>query len=139
MKAFKLIVCGSSAGVLALLAVFAAEPAHAQQPGGYISPVSRPAVSPYINLLRSGASPAINYYGIVRPEIAFRSSINNLQGQEGTLATQQQELAAYTALPPTGHVSGFQTQGKYFMSNGGQVGSNTFSKGATGAAKSGKQ
>ncbi len=27
--------------------------------------------SPYLNLLRSGSDPAINYYGIVRPEIAF--------------------------------------------------------------------
>jgi hypothetical protein len=81
-------------------------------------PGRRPFVSPYINILRAGADPAINYYGIVRPEITFRNSISRLQQQQGALAAQEQDLASYMAVPPTGHTSGFQTQSKYFMTSG---------------------
>src|SRR5262249_23468152 len=85
-----------------------------------------PGFSPYLNLLRSGSSPAINYYGIVRPEITFGNSLyqlglqqNILQGQQTDLGNQQSALAAYTTLPATGHGTGFQTQNRYFMTNGG--------------------
>jgi hypothetical protein len=32
-----------------------------------------PALSPYINLLRRGADPAVNYYGLVRPIVEQQS------------------------------------------------------------------
>jgi len=106
---------------------------HAQVPA-YRAPVT----SPYLNLLRSGTSPGINYYGIVRPEITFGNSLyqlgaqqNLLQGQQGELANQQTALAAYTQLPATGHTAGFMTQSKYFMSNSGGQG-NTFAPGGFG-------
>ena len=91
----------------------------------YTLPTQRPVVSPYLNLLRTGSSPAINLYGIVRPEIAFGNAINQLDQQQQGLAGQQQDLASYTALPPTGQGTGgarFLTQSKYYMTNGGRGG-----------------
>jgi len=105
--------------VLALLAPGAVQgqPAYAQ-----------PRVSPYLNLLRGGATPGMNYYNLVRPEVDFRSSIYQLQQQN--VASQ----AAITALqqgPPgvltTGHPVGFLTHNAYFLNVGapGQVGFGT--------------
>ena len=42
--------------------------------------ITRPPFSPYLNLVRPGGSPALNYYGLVRPEVQARQSIQNLQG-----------------------------------------------------------
>jgi hypothetical protein len=68
----------------------------------------------------------------VRPEIAFRNSLFQVEGQQTALANQQQQdLAAFTTLPATGHQSGFMTQGKYFMSGGGVGQPAVFSKGPT--------
>ena len=106
-------------GLFVTLAL-SSRPAHGQPPGNAYYPSRQPAVSPYINLLRSGNNPAINYYGIVRPEIALRNNLLQLQGQQAATTTQQQDLAAALTLPPTGHVSGFQTQSRYFMTKGGQ-------------------
>src|SRR5437660_8996673 len=108
-----LAACGL---MLGLLAVCGGDTAQAQAPGqppAYgVNPGRKPVVSPYINLLRSGTDPGINYYGIVRPEIAFRNSINMVQDQQQQLveANQQQTLATYMTLPTTGHASGFMTQ-----------------------------
>lgn len=41
---------------------------------------SRPAYSPYLNLLRPGNT-ALNYYGLVRPEQEFRSTNQQFQQQ----------------------------------------------------------
>jgi hypothetical protein len=104
------------------------QPAHAQIPNYGLDPSRRPPVSPYINLLRTGASPGVSYYGIVRPEFAYSAALGQLQGQQTILANQQQELTAATALPATGHKSGFMTQSKYFMTSGGQSQATTFSR-----------
>ena len=109
--------------------------AHAQVPA-----YQAPGFSPYLNILRGGSSPAINYYGIVRPEITFGNSMyqlgvqqNMLQGQQGQLNNQQTALAAFTTLPGTGHTAGFQTQSRYFMTNGAQGGmGNAFAPGGLG-------
>src|SRR5262245_24899907 len=94
--------------------------AHAQIPGYQMDRSKTPTFSPYLNLLRGGTSPAINYYGIVRPEITFGNSLyqlglqqNVLQGQ--ALGNQGTELAAFTQLPATGHATGFMTQSRYFQ------------------------
>jgi hypothetical protein len=116
MKTFVRTVCAG----LGLMVVILGSPLWGQVPAS-LTPSRRPFVSPYINILRAGADPAINYYGIVRPEIAFRNSISQLQQQQNTLATQEQDLATYMAVPPTGHTSGFMThmtQSKYFMTGG---------------------
>src|SRR5689334_4123182 len=64
---------------------------------GYTSP----AVSPYINLLRSGSPAAVNYYGIVRPEFQFQNSLQNLQQQVTTLGATTTAETAATELPAT--------------------------------------
>lgn len=42
-------------------------------------PLNRPTVSPYVNLLRSGSGTGLNYYGLVRPELQFGQSLQQLQ------------------------------------------------------------
>lgn len=68
---------------LAIVGMFAwldGQSARAQGP--YVQPMTnpyaRPAVSPYLNLARGG-NPGINYYGIVRPQLQFNSSLLQLQ------------------------------------------------------------
>ena len=65
--------------VLTALALTAGA-ASAQQPGTYTPPYtpSSPTTSPYLNLLHSG-NPAINYYGIVRPQIQQSEQLQQLQ------------------------------------------------------------
>lgn len=46
---------------------------------------SRPAFSPYLNLLRGGNSTLSNYYGLVRPEQDFRQADSILQRDYGQL------------------------------------------------------
>jgi hypothetical protein len=86
-------------------------------------PITRPTVSPYLNLLQGGQPPGVNYYGIVRPELDFRSSIQKLQQQNQTNQQALADLQNPTVLPATGHFTGFMTQGPYFQSfTGGPVG-----------------
>jgi hypothetical protein len=107
-----------AAGVL--LAVLAGS-ALAQPPGigtGASPPISRPPVSPYLNLLRSGNSPGVNYYGLVRPQLEFRQSIQNLQQQS---INTQSEISGLidTTFPATGHRTTFLNTGGYFLSGSG--------------------
>jgi hypothetical protein len=84
-------------------------------PGGYARP---PAFSPYLNLNRGG-SPAINYYGLVRPEIQFRQSLLHLSND---VAANQQALGSgnpgMNDMPFTGHPTQFMNLNGYFMNNG---------------------
>jgi hypothetical protein len=86
-------------------------------------------------LLRRDAPAAVNYYNLVRPEIEFRNAIEQLQGQ--TTANQQAiaDLTTPTALPPTGHRVGFQTQRRYFqtLGSGGTATGTTPAAGGTQA------
>src|SRR5262245_51148744 len=104
---------------VALVFVLAAGRAHAQVGNtGY-----RPPVSPYINLLRPGTNPAINYYGLVRPQVEFRNNILGLQQQVGALDTQVGiDEAGMAAFPTTGHPVAFMNYSHYF---GGTVGTGT--------------
>ena len=105
------IVASLSAGVAS------AQPSPPPVPGGggYTRP---PAFSPYLNLLRRGNSPALNYYGLVRPELEFRSSIGNIAN---SVSQNQQAIgnlaASGTLVGPTGHPTQFMNLGGYFMSN----------------------
>src|SRR5688500_1448403 len=40
------------------------------QPAPGVGAPPRPVVSPYLNLARRDVNPAVNYYGIVRPQLA---------------------------------------------------------------------
>ena len=98
------------------LACFLANSVYAQP---QLGAPPRPAFSPYLNLVRPGASPALNYYGLVRPEIQARQSIQNLQG---AVSTNQRALGSLEAdlnsLPGTGHQTMFLNHQSYFMTNG---------------------
>jgi hypothetical protein len=102
--------------MLALAVAFlgTASPLWAQ---GYpFNPANRPAVSPYINIPRQGASAGVNYYGLVRPEIQFRGAIAQNQLD---IAGNQQAISNFNPGPiSTGHHAGFMTQWRYFMSTG---------------------
>ncbi len=110
------------AALLAAALLFpAAATAQGLRPG--IAPNTRPAFSPYLNLLRPGTSPALNYYGLVRPELAFRDSIQTLQGDVATnrrLITTGQGGAAGEVT--TGHNARYLNTGGYFLNMTGGTG-----------------
>src|SRR4051812_21020503 len=56
-----------------------AQPGFPLQPGG-VGMAPRPAFSPYLNLLRQGGTPTLNYFGLVRPQMQANQAIANLQG-----------------------------------------------------------
>lgn len=62
--------------------------------GGAASPFgqSRPAFSPYLNLLRGGNSTLFNYYGLVRPEQQFRQFNSQTQQSFGQLRSDVRGL-----------------------------------------------
>jgi hypothetical protein len=70
-----------------------------------------------LNLLRPGSSPAINYYGLVRPEQEFRFSYQSLQQQ--SLAFQQNLANVETNATQliTGNRGQFLNYSRYFMNN----------------------
>jgi hypothetical protein len=112
--------------------------AHGQYPYGS-NPYNRPAVSPYLNLLRGGASPAFNYTTLVRPELDFRSSLGNLQNQ--TLLNQQAITGLAQGGPAgplvTGAQAGFQTHLQYFQTMTGGAAGLGFGLGAGGGQLAG--
>jgi hypothetical protein len=79
----------------------------------------RPVISPYLNLLRRGNSPAFNYLTLVRPELNIRNAIDQVeqQVQQGGAA----QGASQDVGPDTGHRASYMTHGKYFgtMQRGG--------------------
>jgi hypothetical protein len=79
------------------------------------NPYSRPTYSPYLNLLRSG-NPAVNYYGLVRPEQDTR--LNFLQLQQN-LYTQSSSYDAALDTLITGNRGSFLNYQRYFQNNRG--------------------
>jgi hypothetical protein len=122
--------------VLALLGGLTAVPAaRAQVPTPYRPPPLSPAYSPYLNLNRSGASAAQNYYGLVRPQIDARNAIGTLQQQVGTLDQVVSTQAAMAYDPnavTTGHPVSFMNYGGYFAGLGGSRPSGRLAGGAAG-------
>ena len=94
--------------------------ANAQQPGTYTPPYTpaSPVISPYLNLLNRGNPAAVNYYGIVQPQIQQGAQLQQLQfGLNRTAAEAAETETALTtpgALPYTGHTAGFMTYTRYF-------------------------
>ena len=107
--------------LIVLTMALAAGAAHAQVPvQPPTQPYSPPVLNPYLNLLNRG-NPAINYYGIVRPQIQQGQQLQMLQlGLTRTAEEAAAQQSATTApgasgvLPDTGHVAGFMTYTKYF-------------------------
>jgi hypothetical protein len=82
------------------------------------NPYARPALSPYLNLARGG-DPAINYYGLVRPEQQFASAIQQL-GQQISANQQQVNDLEDATLPTTGHPAQFMNTSHYFQNLSGR-------------------
>src|SRR5207302_9756411 len=58
---------------------------------------SSPGISPYLNLLRGGL-PAVNYYGIVRPQQQYNLALSSLE-QQVALSRVAQTAAEAQTLP----------------------------------------
>ncbi|MBY0230973.1 MAG: hypothetical protein K2W96_16935 [Gemmataceae bacterium] len=91
-----------------------------------ISTNPRPAYSPYLNLARGGASPAFNYFGLVRPELAFRDNIGALQND---VTTNRQLITGLAAAGTpgggglvTGHSTRYLNTSGYFLNLSGGTG-----------------
>lgn len=96
--------------------------AAAQVPfGPRVGAAAAPPFSPYLNLTRPGGSPALNYYGLVRPELQTRNAVLGLQQQVTanrtllTNLTNQNDPTGGAGLPDTGHTATFLNTGTYFM------------------------
>ena len=114
----------------AVVLSLAAGPAAAQP---QLQGAPRPTFSPYLNIVRPGGSPPLNYFGIVRPEIQARQAIGNLQG---VVAANQQAIgnlqAGGTEVQATGHQTMFMNHGSYFLTGGaGSTGGTGGGPGAT--------
>jgi hypothetical protein len=86
----------------------------------------RPAVSPYLNMLR-GSNAAINYYGVVRPQIQTAQTLQHLQNQQLLLPTVQRTVPLTNddlvdGLPSTGHPVQFMSYSHYFPQPGNRGG-----------------
>jgi hypothetical protein len=102
--------------VLALCGlVLFASVSEAQMPGQTGGVGGGRAVSPYLNLLQGGNT-ALNYYGLVRPQIAAGKLFQEMGGNINAL-----ETSAKTPLQ-TGNASSFMTHKAYFMNNGASAG-----------------
>jgi hypothetical protein len=92
--------------------------------GGFTPPQNAPpAFSPFLNLNRAGANPAINYYGLVRPQQQTMQQLANLQYQQNLLAGgagAAPGVGGDQALPPstTGHPVRYFDYSRYFPLGG---------------------
>lgn len=75
----------------------------------FVRPYGRPTYSPYLNLLRGG-DPVFNYYGLVRPELQFRATEQQLHESFGEFRSQldsMEQREGASNLRATGHRSRF--------------------------------
>src|SRR5687767_4630019 len=98
--------------VVAAAVLVTAAPGFAQ-PGPRAPAGPRPAFSPYLNLARRDVPAGVNYYGLVRPQLAAQANIQQLQQQIAGLqqggGVQPGDLpgAADPRLPTTGQPTYF--------------------------------
>ncbi len=83
--------------------------------GGPVGPRSGSGVNPILNLTRQGTSPAVNYYGLVRPQTQFSNAIQDLQRQ--SMLGPYSGMGDYSSELPsaTGHQFGFLNQSIFFQ------------------------
>jgi hypothetical protein len=106
-----------------------AAPASAQI-GGYQRPYQNPypSFSPILNMNNGGGNPAINYFGIVRPQMQTAAALQQLQTNQQMLMSQAPGQAPLMtadgqfAMPTTGHPVGFSDYSRYFPLQGFQTG-----------------
>ncbi len=130
--------------VLSALATFgfavgAGSPAQAQYrpgypggpPGGY--PGSSPAFSPYLNIVGRG-NPAINYFGITRPQMEFR---NALFGGQSNGPFEAEDLNDPQMRRGTGHSVTFSNLSHYYNNNPATGGVGRTGSGSAGFGRTG--
>jgi hypothetical protein len=134
-------VKGTLASLTALLLTLAATPAWAQVPRYGVQtyqPYSHPVMSPYLNMARGGNA-AINYFGLVVPQIQAQQAIQGLrQDVNYNTALEMQQLAApgvVTSLT-TGTPARFGSHWGYFQTINGRFGAGA---GGYGIAAGGQQ
>lgn len=97
--------------------VFAGGAELAAQPtiGTYQRPTfqRRPALSPYLNLANRGNT-AINYYGIIRPQLEARQALQTLQQEYNQLQTGLGQGQDQNILRATGNRPTFFNYGTYY-------------------------
>jgi hypothetical protein len=110
--------------LLALVPAAGAQPPYTEYNRSLPGFAPRPALSPYLNMLRGG-NPAANYYLGVLPEQNYRAFQNALPqtiaNDLSRLPAPQDRLSAddlLPSLPATGHMTGFQFYGAYYSSAG---------------------
>ena len=120
-----------SAIIFALL-VFATSTVHAQGrstgrsgsgQGSYKNTVTRPAVSPYLNLLRTDSSPAQNYYNLVRPQVDQRDATLQQGGELDALRQEVEKSPGFRGagrgrMGTTGHHAEFMTTSHFYAGKG---------------------
>lgn len=121
--------------VLFCILAFATATASAQPPAPRPlgSPPPPPGLSPYLNLLRGGASAGVNYQGLVKPQLYFQGAIQNLQSQASAANSPSAAPQSEGELPGTGIPVQFQNHLVYFQNAGTLMG------GGAGQGAAGRQ
>jgi hypothetical protein len=100
--------------VVVITACVASEASAQPGPPPGVPGPSRPVFSPYLNLVRRDVSPALNYYGIVRPQLNALNALQSVQQQLGALQ-QAAQPDIVMGLPVTGQPTYFLNNGGYFL------------------------
>jgi hypothetical protein len=90
--------------------------------GTYTRPSTGPSTSaplnPYLNLVRGG-NPAVNYYGLVRPQVDAQRSLQQLQQQQPGTSTPASYGMSPDGAPNSGHPVQFMNFSHYFSNSQG--------------------
>ncbi len=78
-----------------------------------VNPLTRPPVSPYLNLFRGG-NPALNYYDLVRPQQEFATTLQQLQQQQQTTPVVPLTAESVQGIPVTGHAVRFMSFSRFY-------------------------
>jgi hypothetical protein len=78
-------------------------------------PIAGPTVSPYLNILRGGNTPAFNYYSLVRPQLETNANIQALQGRLNPIQLLSTPPNSGDDTLTTGHATAFLNYGGYFQ------------------------
>jgi hypothetical protein len=116
-KILVLSLVGSGLSMFAATSEVRGQAIYGPQSSSYIRP---PVVSPYLDLIRSRNTPAINYYLGTRSEIDRRASDVQLRQLEDefnrrpTVAATEDLLDQPQVLPSTGHGTAFMNTSHFF-------------------------
>jgi len=114
--------CGLLAASSATAQVGLVQPPGSLQPYQQPQP-SRPTLSPYLNMMRPGVNPALNYFGLVQPQLQQIQQGRNLQQLQQQLTQLDSNvlnqgmttgMPTAGALLTTGHPVAFMNYGTYF-------------------------